>query len=479
MLSEIEGDARAMAGAALDRLRGISKQSEPVARLPTAPVSYFDWQVIQRFGGDSEKLPATTKFINRPLTLWSQYRGYVIAGVLVILLLSGLVIALLVQRRRRAQAEKAMHASAEKYRSIYENIQDVYVETTVDGTICEISPQIVTLTRGRYARDDFLGKSASVFYADPKRRAEYVRALRDQGEVRDFETVFQHRDGLPIYCSVSARLITDQQGRSERIVATLRDIGDRKRAEDAVHRLNAELEQRVVERTAKLEKANRQLETFTYSVAHDLKAPLRGIDGYGRLLLDEFADKLDDQGRQFLRNMREGTQKMNQLLDDLLVYSRLDFQDAPVEQLDLRELVHALLAREDEEVRARGVTINVGESMGTVVADREGLSMALRNLLGNALKFTRTTPSPLIEIGGKVEAGGCLPWVRDNGIGFDMKYHDQIFAIFQRLQRSEDYPGTGVGLAIVSKAMERMGGRAWAESQPGRGATFYLEMPGS
>jgi signal transduction histidine kinase len=249
-----------------------------------------------------------------------------------------------------------------------------------------------------------------------------------------------------------------------------KEIIERKRAEAEVAALNEQLEVRIAERT-------RELETFNYSVSHDLKAPLRGIEGYSRLLLEEYADKFDEQGRQFLRNVRDATRQMNRLLNDLAAYSRLERRELHAEPVDLQGLVQALLIGHAEEIKARGAAVNVTVPVAIVGADRDGLATALRNLLENALKFTRDMPNPKIEIGGRDTGDSCILWVRDNGIGFDMKFHDKIFAIFQRLHRSEDYPGTGVGLAIVKKTMERMGGRVWAESEPGKGATFYLEIP--
>jgi signal transduction histidine kinase len=247
---------------------------------------------------------------------------------------------------------------------------------------------------------------------------------------------------------------------------------------EQVEQYAAELEQRVAERTAELNARNRELETFSYSVSHDLKAPLRGIDGYSRLLLEDYADKLDDEGRTFLHTIRRAALQMNQLIDDLLAYSRLERRPLQSGLVNLRALVDSLLAEREGELRARGMAVNIELPCASVLADPDGLVLALRNLLDNALKFTQATPQPAIEIGGREGENGCIIWVRDNGIGFDMKFHDRIFDIFQRLHRAEEYPGTGVGLAIVSKAIERMGGRAWAQSEPGQGATFYLELPG-
>jgi PAS domain S-box-containing protein len=249
------------------------------------------------------------------------------------------------------------------------------------------------------------------------------------------------------------------------------------RLKEQIERYAAELEEKVAQRTAELRDINAELETFAYSVSHDLKAPLRGIDGYGRLLLQDYADKLDEDGRTFLYTIRSATQQMNQLIDDLLTYSRLERRAMTTGSLNPRLLVEMLIAERADELNARQVTPSVDIPCGTVTAEAEGLVEALRNLLENALKFTRDVPAPRIEIGGRETDKTCILWVRDNGIGFDMQYHDRIFEIFQRLHRAEDYPGTGIGLAIVRKVMQRMGGRVWAESTPGQGATFFLEVP--
>jgi len=261
------------------------------------------------------------------------------------------------------------------------------------------------------------------------------------------------------------------------IVVLLVERRRRRRAREALDRLNAELEERIAARTAALNAKTRELETFAYSVAHDLKAPLRGIDGYSRLLLEDHATDLNDEGRTFLQTIQGSTDEMSQLIDDLLEYSRLEQREFKPDQVELGPLVTSVVEQKKREATDTAIEFIVDVNGGSVVADPNGLIQSLRNYLDNAVKFTRKVSHPRIEVGSKETAQNHVIWVRDNGVGFDMKYHDRIFNIFQRLNTGEEYPGTGIGLAIVRKAMERMGGRAWADSESGRGATFYLEIP--
>ena len=251
----------------------------------------------------------------------------------------------------------------------------------------------------------------------------------------------------------------------------------RRRAREALDRLNAELEERIAARTAALNAKTRELETFAYSVAHDLKAPLRGIDGYSRLLMEDHAADLNDEGRSFIETIHSSTEEMSQLIDDLLEYSRLERREFKSDYVELGPLVKTVVEQKKRETTDKSIDFIVDVNGGSVIADPNGLIQSLRNYLDNAVKFTRKVSHPRIEIGSKETTANYLLWVRDNGVGFDMKDHNLIFDIFQRLDPGKDYPGTGIGLAIVRRAMERMGGRAWAESEPGHGATFYLEIP--
>lgn len=261
------------------------------------------------------------------------------------------------------------------------------------------------------------------------------------------------------------------------ITVLLFERRQRRRAKEALQQLNAELETRIEARTAALNAKSRELESFAYSVAHDLKAPLRGIDGYSHLLLEEYAQRLDDEGRSFLKTIQDATDEMNQLIDDLLAYSRVERRESKSDRIELAPIVDSIVEEKRREATNRPIDFAVAVNGSTVKADVNGLAQSLRNYLDNAIKFTGKVTDPRIEVGSKESPESYVLWVRDNGIGFDMKHHDRIFDLFQRVDAAKDYPGTGVGLAIVRKAMERMGGRAWAESEPGHGATFYLEIP--
>jgi len=256
------------------------------------------------------------------------------------------------------------------------------------------------------------------------------------------------------------------------------DITERRRAEQEIRSLNIELEHRVADRTSELEAKHHEMEAFTYSVSHDLKAPLRGIDGYSRLLESDHAGKLDEEGRFFVAMIRKATAHMGDLIDDLLAYSRVERGRPKLGPLEPAPVVATVVDGAAAEASAGEVTLTRSVEPGlAVMGEREGLVLALRNLLDNALKFTAGRPRREIEVGVRRAGGHALFWVRDNGPGFNMRYHDRIFEIFQRLHRAEDFPGTGVGLAIVRKAVERMHGRVWAESVAGQGATFYIELP--
>ena len=270
-----------------------------------------------------------------------------------------------------------------------------------------------------------------------------------------------------------------EQMRIAREVATQLAIAvAQARLYDRVRHHAEELELRVAERTAELETANKELDAFSYSVSHDLRAPLRAVDGYARMLEEDYAGRLDPEGKRLLGVVRASSQQMGRLIDDLLAFSRLGREQLRTRPLQLNELVGQIVDEARRENGDRKIEFIVGD-LGAADADPALMKQALANLIGNAIKFTRGKDPAVVEIGtggGANASDAGTYYVKDNGAGFDMKYYDKLFGVFQRLHSHAEYPGTGVGLAIVQRIIHRHGGRIWADSAPGLGSAFYFTL---
>ncbi len=294
------------------------------------------------------------------------------------------------------------------------------------------------------------------------------------GETLTFEVEHVHKDGRIFPLEVTANLIS--VGSEQLIIAIHRDITERKRAEEEIRRLNQDLEQRVTDRTAQLAAANKELEAFAHSVSHDLRAPLRHIDGFLELLQQRSASTLDEQSQHYMTTIASAAKRMGLLIDDLLSFSRMGRHELARQAVDLNDLVQEVIRDFEPETHGRDIHWRIAD-LPVVTGDRAMLRMVLVNLISNALKFTQPRPQVDIEVGFTRQANETIFFVRDNGVGFDMQYVNKLFGVFQRLHRTDEFEGTGIGLANVRRIISRHGGRTWAEGEIDHGATFYFSLP--
>jgi PAS domain S-box-containing protein len=304
-------------------------------------------------------------------------------------------------------------------------------------------------------------------------RANDLQAAASGGPVQ-MEEIAPGDDGVHTYITVKFPLL-DEAGRPYAVAGISTDITDRKRAEDEVQRLNAELERRVRERTAELEASTDELDAFAYSVSHDLRAPLRSIEGFSQILIEDYADRLDEEGREYLYRVQANVTRMAQLIDDLLDLSRATRTELHRERVDLAALAGEIVAELRDTDPGRIVGVAIGDDLAGL-GDPHLVRLVMHNLLANAWKFTSHRESAAIEVGSRTEGGEQVYFVRDNGAGFDMRYAAKLFDPFQRLHATTDFEGSGIGLAIVHRIIRRHGGRIWADGAPDRGATFSFTL---
>lgn len=384
-----------------------------------------------------------------------------------------------VQRRTKviARTEGALKESEARYRQLFDTSPDGIVLVGPDGCILQAN-----IAQGQMYRydppSDLIGVHATQLVALSSRdySVQIMRRRLNGEDIQPVEYELVRKDGTTFFGEISATILRKSDGTVSGYICVTHDITDRRRAKEEIEALNAELEQRVLKRTAQLEAVNKELESFSYSVSHDLRAPLRAIDGFSETLLEDYGQMLDDQGRDYLDRVRRAAQHMGRLIEDLLKLSRITRMEFQGEKVDLSALVRSVAEMCRQNNPRQVVDLLIQEGV-VVWGDSNLLRIAITNLLDNAWKFTSHTTHPRIEFGVTVKDGKAVHYIQDNGAGFDMANINKLFDAFQRFHSANEFPGTGIGLATVKRIMDLHGGRIWAESEIHKGATFFLTLP--
>lgn len=400
------------------------------------------------------------------------------------------VFALSIDVTERRKAEQELRLSEQRHRLLADCARDVVWTMEPDGRISYVGPAVEKV-RG-FSSAEAMGQTLGEIHPPASQRVsleyfERVRAAVEAGRTPESfrgELEYLCRDGSTVWTEVLAFPLLGADGTLLQVLGVTRDIDERRRAEAALReseeryrKLSEELESRILARTAELTDASRELEAYSHSISHELRAPLRAIDGHVAMIGQEYEVLLDGEGRRHLGQVRWNAQRMGRLIDDLLAFSRAGRADLTFGPVDMTGAAKATFARVvTDPASLSRISFSVG-LLPEAVGDADLLHRVWENLLSNAVKFSAGRENPEIRVEGGVEGGEAVYRVRDNGTGFDMQYVDKLFGVFQRLHGIREFEGTGVGLALVRRIVMRHGGQVWAEGELDRGATFSFTLP--
>lgn len=378
---------------------------------------------------------------------------------------AGIVIGVFAAARdvtAQRNAEDKLRLSNSYNRSLLEASLDSLVTIGRDGKLTDVNETTEAITG--FSREELVGTDFSDYFTNPNAAREGYKKVFDVGEVRDYPLEIQHRDGHTTPVLYNATVYRDPEGKVAGVFAAARDITERIRAETALKKAIADLA-----------RSNQELEQFAYVASHDLQEPLRMIASYVQLIAKRYKSKLDQDGIDFINFAVDGANRMKNLINDLLSYSRVTTRGKPFELVDTRQIVNSLLKIFDLTIKDTKAQITIGE-LPTIFADPTQIGQLFQNLIGNAIKFRSSKP-PEINITAHKELNEWVFSIADNGIGIESEFFGQLFKIFQRLHNADEYPGTGIGLAICKRIVDRHGGRIWVSSGIGKGSTFYFTIP--
>ncbi len=468
------------------------RKKNVLAAIKAVPDS--NWFLIVKVDTDEIYAPLAARF-------WA-----IVIFVILTILILGVMVAY-IWRYQQAKYYREKYELEDKRASLYarsliEASLDPLVTISPDGKIMDVNASTELIT-GR-SRQELIGSNFSNYFTKPTEAEKGYKLVFEKGIVRDYPLSIRNISGQVTEVLYNASLYKNEAGEVQGIFAAARDVTELRRIEKELKAAHDELERRVKERTNELQRTNKalqseiavrkeveklielrtkllemtnkELESFSYSVSHDLRAPLRAIDGYSRMILRDQRDKLNEDARRKFDLIRSNTQMMGKLIDDLLSFSRLGRLEINMSKLDMEGLVNDVwmelqIINPDRKIDFNIKTIPPGHG------DRTLIKQVYSNLLSNAVKYTKMKDQASVETGGYPEEGENIYYVKDNGVGFDMEYYDKLFGVFQRLHSADDYEGTGVGLAIVQRIIHRHGGRVWAEGKVEEGATFYFSLP--